>query len=209
LFPVIQALTYRRAVEQALGAVEHEEVETRWSGALGSGSTVELSDREGLIREVRTVRIEASPQTVFEIFSSLGGERGWLVWNWAWWLRGLVDRVTGGPGLRRGRRHPRDLLRGEALDFWRVEAVEPFRLLRLRAEMKLPGRAWLQWEAVPDGDGTRLVQTALFAPVGLAGALYWNVLYPAHRLIFSGLVRAIAREALAGAQRGAPTPTEA
>ena len=209
LFPVIQPLTYRRAVEQALGAVEHEEVETRWSGALGSGSTVELSDREGLIREVRTVRIEASPQTVFEIFSSLGGERGWLVWNWAWWLRGLVDRVTGGPGLRRGRRHPRDLLRGEALDFWRVEAVEPFRLLRLRAEMKLPGRAWLQWEAVPDGDGTRLVQTALFAPVGLAGALYWNVLYPAHRLIFSGLVRAIAREALAGAQRGAPTPTEA
>jgi len=203
LFPAIRPLTYRRAVEEALGAIERGEVETRWSGALGSGSTVELSDREGLIREVRTVRIETSPQTVFEIFSSLGGERGWLVWNWAWWLRGLVDRVTGGPGLRRGRRHPRELLAGEALDFWRVEEVEPPRLLRLRAEMRLPGRAWLQWQAVPDGGGTRLVQTALFAPVGLGGALYWNLLYPAHRLIFSGLVRAIAREATAEAHRAA------
>jgi uncharacterized protein YbjT (DUF2867 family) len=208
LFPVIQPLTYRSAVEEALGAIERGEVETRWSGALGSGSTVELSDREGLIREVRSVRIEASPQGVFETFSSLGGDRGWLVWNWAWWLRGLVDRVTGGPGLRRGRRHPRELLAGEAVDFWRVEMVVPPRLLRLRAEMNLPGRAWLQWEAVPDGDGTRLVQTALFAPVGLAGALYWNLLYPAHRMIFSGLVRAIAREAMAEASRAAPAPGE-
>jgi hypothetical protein len=156
-----------------------------------------------LFREVRTVQVKASPQSVFETFSGLGGERGWLVWNWAWWLRGLVDRVIGGPGLRRGRRHPCELLPGEALDFWRVEAVEPPHLLRLRAEMKLPGRAWLQWQAVPDGDGTRLVQTALFAPVGLAGALYWNLLYPAHRLIFSGLVRAIAREATADPIRAA------
>jgi uncharacterized protein YbjT (DUF2867 family) len=205
-FPKVEPLSYRQAVEQALGAIEHEEVETRWSGALGNASTVELSDREGLIREVRTVRVETSPEKVFEAFSGLGGERGWLVWNWAWWLRGLVDRLTGGPGLRRGRRHPRELLAGEALDFWRVEAVEPPRLLRLRAEMKLPGRAWLQWEAVADGDGTRLVQTALFAPVGLAGALYWNLLYPAHRMIFSGLVRAIAREATTGATRVAPAP---
>jgi uncharacterized protein YbjT (DUF2867 family) len=208
LFPAVRPLPYRRAVEQALEAIGHEEVETRWSGALGSGSTVELSDREGLIREVRTLRVGTSPRAVFETFSGLGGERGWLVWNWAWWLRGLVDRVTGGPGLRRGRRHPRELLPGEALDFWRVEAVEPPRLLRLRAEMRLPGQAWLQWEALPDGDGTRLVQTALFAPVGLAGALYWNLLYPAHRTIFSGLVRAIAREATAGARRAAPAPRQ-
>jgi hypothetical protein len=202
-FPEIQPLSYRRAVERALDAIEQEEVETRWSGALGSGLAVELSDREGLIREVRTVQVQASPQAVFETFSGLGGERGWLVWNWAWWLRGLVDRVIGGPGLRRGRRHPSELLSGEAVDFWRVEVVEPPHLLRLRAEMKLPGRAWLQWQAVPDGDGTRLVQTALFAPVGLAGALYWNLLYPAHRLIFSGLVRAIAREAMGDPIRAA------
>jgi len=206
LFPTVEPLSYRQAVEEALGAIERGEVETRWSGALGRASTVELSDREGLIREVRTVHVEASPHAVFETFSGLGGDRGWLFWNWAWWLRGLVDRVTGGPGLRRGRRHPRELLAGEALDFWRVEAVEPPRLLRLRAEMKLPGRAWLQWEAVADGNGTRLVQTALFAPVGLAGALYWNLLYPAHRMIFSGLVRAIAREATTGTTRVAPAP---
>jgi len=202
-FPGIKPVSYRRAVELALAATEQGEVETRWSGALGSGSTVELSDREGLIREVRSVHVEASQQAVFEVFSGLGGERGWLVWEWAWWLRGLLDRLTGGPGLRRGRRHPRELLTGEAVDFWRVEAVEPPRLLRLRAEMRLPGRAWLQWEAVPERTGTRLVQTALFAPVGLHGALYWGVLYPAHRLIFSGLVRAIAREATAGARRAA------
>jgi uncharacterized protein YbjT (DUF2867 family) len=208
LFPAVRPLPYRRAVEQALEAIGHEEVETRWSGALGGGSTVELTDREGLIREVRTLRVGTSPQAVFETFSGLGGERGWLVWNWVWWLRGMFDRLTGGPGLRRGRRHPRELLSGEAVDFWRVEAVEPPRLLRLRAEMRLPGQAWLQWEAVPDGEGTRLVQTALFAPVGLAGALYWNLLYPAHRMIFSGLVRAIAREAMAEASRGAPAPGE-
>jgi uncharacterized protein YbjT (DUF2867 family) len=204
LFPDIRPLSYRRAVEVALEATGHEEVETRWSGALGVAPTVELSDRAGLIREVRTVHVAAGPQAVFETFSSLGGERGWLALNWAWWLRGLVDRLIGGPGLRRGRRHPRELLTGEAVDFWRVEKVEPRYLLRLRAEMKLPGRAWLQWEAVPDGSGTRLVQTALFAPVGLAGTLYWNILYPVHKMIFSGLVRAIAREATAAAYPAAP-----
>ena len=103
-----------------------------------------------------------------------------------------MDSLVGGPGLRRGRRHPTETLPGDAIDFWRVEAVEPPRLLRLRAEMKVPGRAWLQWEAVPDGDGTQLVQTALFEPYGLPGQLYWNALYPIHKVIFSGLVRAIA-----------------
>ena len=101
----------------------------------------------------------------------------------------------GGPGLRRNRRHPSELLVGEALDFWRVEAVEPPQLLRLRAEMKVPGKAWLQFEATPEGDHTQLTQTALFEPRGLAGTLYWYLLYPVHRLIFRDMVRAIAREA--------------
>ena len=95
-------------------------------------------------------------------------------------------------GLRRGRRHPTDLEPGDAVDFWRVERSEPPSLLRLRGEMKVPGRAWLQWEAIPEGEGTRLVQTALFEPFGLTGQLYWNLLYPFHRVIFSGLVHAIA-----------------
>jgi hypothetical protein len=132
---------------------------------------------------------------VYRCFSSLGGERGWLVWNWVWQARGLLDRLCGGPGLRRGRRDPQELLPGEAVDFWRVEASEPGRLLRLRAEMRVPGRAWLQWEALPEGSGARLVQTALFAPRDFWGGIYWYGLYPIHSVIFSALVRAIVRAA--------------
>ena len=112
--------------------------------------------------------------------------------DWAWRLRGLADRVVGGVGLRRGRRDPAKLRVGDALDFWRVEAVEPGRLLRLRAEMKVPGKAWLQFTATPrDGGTTLLEQTAFFAPKGLAGLLYWYALYPIHRVIFNGLVERI------------------
>jgi hypothetical protein len=170
-------------------------VETRWSGAAGEAKTYEVVDWEGTIQEVRTVHVRAAPEKVFAQFSALGGERGWLVWRWAWSLRGFLDKLLGGPGLRRGRRHPQELLPGEALDFWRVETIHRSRLLRLRAEMKVPGRAWLQWEVHPENGGTRLVQTALFTPRGLAGAAYWYILYPMHRLIFNDLVSAIARRA--------------
>jgi hypothetical protein len=105
----------------------------------------------------------------------------------------------GGPGLRRGRRHPSQILPGDAVDFWRVEAVSEPRQVRLRAEMKVPGSAWLQWDIEPDGDGAQVVQTALFAPVGLTGTLYWNLLYPAHKFIFGGMLRSIVREAESGA----------
>jgi hypothetical protein len=115
------------------------------------------------------------------------------VWNWAWWLRGLVDRLVGGPGLRRGRRHPKGLDVGESVDFWRVEAIEPGRLLRLRAEMRVPGEGWLQWETLPQDGGTQLVQTAIFLPIGLAGTLYWWFLFPAHAVMSGRLARAIAR----------------
>jgi uncharacterized protein YbjT (DUF2867 family) len=197
LFPEIEPMSYRAAVERALDRVEAGEIETRWSGSLGESEARSLEDREGLIREVRTVAVEASPATVYDVFARLGGERGWLVWNWAWTLRGFLDKLLGGPGLRRGRRDARDLYVGEAVDWWRVETVEEGRLLRLRAEMKLPGEAWLQWEADSReaGAGTRLVQTALFAPRGLGGVFYWYGLYPFHRLIFTALVHAIAREA--------------
>jgi len=151
-----------------------------------------------MIRETRSCRTPADPEATYAAFCSLGGDRGWLFWSWAWSVRGMLDRLVGGPGLRRGRRHPAELEPGDAVDFWRVERVEKPRLLRLRAEMKVPGRAWLQWEAVPDGTGTRLVQTALFEPIGLAGHLYWNLLYPVHKIIFSGLVRAIASRAEGG-----------
>lgn len=194
LFPDIHPRPYREAVERALAVPR---VETRWSGALGDAPRSHLRDREGLIREVRSEKVPVPPEKAFRAFASLGGDRGWRVWNALWSLRGLVDRALGGPGLRRGRRHPTELLPGEALDFWRVEALDAPNLLRLRAEMKVPGKAWLQFEAVPEEGGTRIVQTALFAPRGLAGALYWYLLYPVHRWIFSDLVRAVARDACA------------
>jgi hypothetical protein len=195
LFPTIVPLDYRTAVSLALERVEKGEVETRWSGALGHGPTAELEDSEGLARETRSCLVRAEPAAVFRAFSGVGGDRGWPAWEWAWILRGALDRLAGGPGLRRGRRHPDEIFTGEALDFWRVEAADPPRLLRLRAEMRLPGRAWLQWEAFPEEGGTRLVQTALFAPNGLLGTAYWYGLYPFHQFIFSAMVDALARRA--------------
>jgi uncharacterized protein YbjT (DUF2867 family) len=197
-FPGVKPLDYRTAVALALERVDKGEVETRWSGALGHGPTAELEDSEGLARETRSRLVRASPEAVFRAFSGVGGDRGWPAWEWAWILRGALDRLAGGPGLRRGRRHPDEILTGEALDFWRVEAVSPPRLLRLRAEMRLPGRAWLQWEALPEDGGTRLVQTALFAPTGLLGTAYWYGLYPFHQYIFSAMVDALARRAESG-----------
>lgn len=192
-FPAIEPLDYRTSVRLALERIEKNLVETRWCGALGRSRSFELADSEGLIREVRRLRVGASQRAVFEAFTSLGGRRGWLVWGWAWWLRGVIDKLLGGPGLRRGRRHPSELYEGDAVDWWRVEAIEPPSLLRLRAEMKVPGRAWLQFEAAEDDQGVTLTQTALFEPKGLMGVLYWYALYPLHGLIFTHLARAVAR----------------
>lgn len=130
------------------------------------------------------------------MISSIGGERGWLFADWAWELRGWLDLLVGGVGMRRFRRDQYDLVTGDALDFWRVEAVEPGRLLRLRAEMKAPGSAWLQFVVTPrSGGGTVLQLNASFAPRGLAGLAYWYSLLPIHLLLFYGLARAIARGA--------------
>ncbi|CAA9354425.1 MAG: Nucleoside-diphosphate-sugar epimerase [uncultured Gemmatimonadetes bacterium] len=203
LFPEVEPIPYAQAVELALERVAEQEVPTRWSGALGSQPSYQLQDWEGTLREVRSVHVDAPPEAVFRTFSGLGGERGWLVWNWAWRLRGVMDRAVGGPGLRRGRRDPDRLLPGEALDFWRVEESDPPRLLRLRAEMRVPGKAWLEWVTYPEDGGTRLVQTAIFAPKGLSGFLYWYASFPAHKVIFSGMVAEVARRAEAG---GGPSP---
>ena len=123
-------------------------------------------------------------------------ERGWYYATWLWRIRGAIDLMMGGVGMRRERRDPNALAVGDALDFWRVEAFEPGRRLRLAAEMKVPGRAWLEFEVVPVVGGAVVHQTAVFEPVGLPGLLYWYVLLPVHGLIFGGLLRAIARRAL-------------
>ena len=194
-FPHITPMPYHEAVSRALERIGEGRVETRWSGALGKRETVTVADEQGMIREIRTVASHASPDALYRSFSTIGGERGWLVWDWAWRLRGLLDKLVGGPGLRRGRRDALDLFPGEALDWWRVEAIEKGRLLRLRAEMKLPGRAWIEWQVRQEQDQQRLVQTAMFEPWGVGGFLYWYALYPLHRLIFTDLARAIVRDA--------------
>lgn len=200
LFPCIHPLDYRTAVELAMAQLRGGEVETIWSDALvtsrGDVPAVEMGAHDGMLVERRQRQVAASADEVFGIFAGLGGRRGWLYANWLWQLRGGLDRLVGGVGLRRGRRHPDEVRIGDAIDFWRVERVEQNRLLRLRAEMKVPGDAWLQFEAVPAAGGqAQLRQTAYFVPKGLPGLLYWYALYPIHRVIFSGLIRAVALRA--------------
>lgn len=142
----------------------------------------------------RTVSIEAPPDAAFAVIRRLGGDTGWYYGDWLWKVRGWMDVLAGGPGLRRGRRHPEELAEGEALDFWKVEAVAPG-LLRLVAEMRLPGKAWLEFEVTPEGAGSRIRQTAVFDPVGVGGIAYWYAVKPLHELVFAGMIRGIAREA--------------
>lgn len=201
LFPAILPLDYATAVKLALEKLGAHEVETAWSDALTSSqgvkTPVSLIRSEGMIIERRQQMVCAAPEQVYRSFARLGGERGWLYWDWSWQLRGRVDRLFGGVGMRRGRRDPETLRVGDPLDFWRVEMVEPGRLIRLRAEMKVPGRAWLEFQSVPQADGqTLLTQTAFFEPKGLFGLAYWYALYPIHSLIFSGLIRKIGERAL-------------
>jgi len=199
LFPGIHPVDYATAVRAAVASLDTGEVETSWADALvtseGDVQPRLLTTREGKLIEHRQALVEASPEDVFAVLLTLGGERGYRAWEWAWEVRGAADYLVGGVGLRRGRRDPVDLRVGDALDFWRVEAVEPGRLLRLRAEMKVPGSAWLQFETLPRGSGTLLTQTAYFAPRGLPGLAYWYGLYPVHGRIFSGMIAALAAEA--------------
>ena len=201
LFPQINPRDYQTAVSESLAEAEARHVETSWSDALvnsqGDMRPVVLSTNEGMIIERRQRIVSCSPAAVFKIVSILGGSNGWLYLNWAWKLRGWADRLIGGVGLRRGRRDPEQVRIGDAIDFWRVEAVESGRRLLLRAEMKLPGRAWLQFEVFPfELKQSRLVQTAYFAPKGLSGLVYWYLLYPIHRIIFAGMIRTLAQKAL-------------
>lgn len=198
LFPQIRPLPYDEAIRRALTKLDKQVIETRWSDAMGASKVVELVDQEGLIREVRHVEAPLSQEALFRSFTSIGGDKGWLAWNVLWAIRGLIDKLAGGPGLRRGRRDPLNLTEGDALDFWRVELVERPTLLRLRAEMRLPGRAWLQWETAPGKHpGTSiLTQTALFEPKGVWGPLYWYLLYPVHLFIFSDLANGVIKEAI-------------
>ena len=143
----------------------------------------------------RVVPTDADPSHVYWAFRRIGGKVGYYGLNWAWRGRALLDRIIGGVGFRRGRRDPDALCVGEAVDFWRVEALEPQRLLRLCAEMRLPGEARLEWLIVPTAQGSDLIQTAYFKPRGMAGRIYWAAMWPFHRVIFPRMACAIAAAA--------------
>ena len=145
--------------------------------------------------DVRTLVVAADPHRTWQAVCRVGGEQGWHRGELLWKLRGLADQLAGGPGLRRGRRHPDHLSVGEPVDFWRVEDLRTDQLLVLVAEMRLPGKAWLQWTVEPVTAGTLLVQTARFRPRGLFGRAYWYLVAPFHGLVFPGLIKGIARHA--------------
>ena len=150
------------------------------------------ADGRHLMIDSRTIHVAASPEDAFTPVLRIGGDTGWYYANWLWRLRGLLDRLFGGSGLRRGRRDPDSLRVGDTVDFWRVETVEPNRRLRLAAEMKLPGRAWLEFEVTRDATGSVIRQTATFDAKGLLGRAYWYSVFPLHQLIFGGMLHGIA-----------------
>ena len=194
IFPDISPVNYASAVRSALKSLDMGEVETRWTDALvssqGDDNPTAMTIQEGMIIVRRQEEIKATPEDVYASFTGLGGDTGWLYFDWAWKLLGIIDRLIGGVGFRRGRRDPDELRVGDTVDFWRVETIEPGVMMRLRAEMKLPGNAWLQFEAHPhENTDSLLVLTAFFAPKGLFGLLYWYGLYPFQSIVFSGLLR--------------------
>jgi uncharacterized protein YbjT (DUF2867 family) len=204
----VRPIGFAEAIARALRNEDREYAETRWCDAFGglpSRSTRPYGPR---IVDSRATEVAFDPARAFEPIRRLGGETGWYYGNLLWRIRGALDLLVGGPGLRRGRRDPRALRPGDALDFWRVEAFEPPYLLRLSAEMRLPGRAWLQFEVEPAAAGSRIRQTAIFDPLGLAGLLYWHALLPLHRLIFSGMLRGIAAAVARPAEPGQATAPE-
>jgi hypothetical protein len=185
---------FEKAVQLALTRIRDAQVMTRWSFASVPGAPSEPlpSDPKwsggNLYQDVRIVDINATPEQVWGVVESIGGDGGYFTMDWAWRIRGIADRAVGGVGLRRGRRDPKHLMVGETLDFWRVEELIPNKLLRLRAEMRMPGNAWLEFQIEDLGHGkSRLQQRAVFVPKGLAGHAYWWSIAPFHGFVFPGM----------------------
>jgi uncharacterized protein YbjT (DUF2867 family) len=201
-FPNIELVTFEESVRGSLELLKEGMVETSWSDCLTTGqdgeSLVDLLNRGGIVFENRQAVCPVPAQVIFDVIQGLGGSEGWLFLDWAWRLRGFLDRLTGGVGLQRGRRTHIDLRVGDALDFWRVEAIIPDRLLRLYAEMSVPGQAWLEFELQPiDESQTIISQMAFFAPKGLAGFAYWYLLSPIHKILFTGMIRKLSEKSIA------------
>jgi len=192
----IRPLGFREALTRALANEDRGFAETRWSDAF---SSLDLKARWGgtsfgrRLVDSRSVRVPFPPNVAFQPIERLGGKTGWYYGNLLWKIRGLLDLLFGGAGMRRGRRDPNRLLAGDTLDFWRVEEVRPNHVLRLSAEMRLPGRAWLQFEVEASGAGSIVRQTAIFDPIGVLGQVYWYLLFPIHQFVFGGMLTGIVR----------------
>ena len=194
----VKPRSVRDAIARALMNEDREFAQTRWSDAMSSGGVPRTwgGQRFGSrLVDSRTCTLAVPPEQAFAPVRRIGGKTGWYYGNWLWTLRGFLDLLVGGVGVRRGRRDPEELRAGDPLDFWRVERYERPHILRLHAEMKLPGRAWLEYEVTPCDEGSSIRQTAMFDPVGLFGIVYWYAVYPLHQLIFAGMLRNIANTA--------------
>ncbi len=196
----IEPLTYREACRRALVRINLDTVTSSWTDAVSMKKNNQLFGYLdvpvfGILHDRRSLKIEGNPDKVLEKAFSIGGEKGWYFANWIWTVRGVIDKIVGGVGLRRGRRNASDLNPGDALDFWRVLIAdrENKRLL-LFAEMKVPGEAWLEFKIELKEDGFYLTQTATFMPKGLSGRLYWWTLLPIHLVMFKGMINAIVRK---------------
>jgi uncharacterized protein YbjT (DUF2867 family) len=213
--PPAEGLTgYRRAVELALVRMRSGEVETSWRNTevIGAPSDPLPSDPDWaghtVFTDARQVRVNAPVTDVWSVVESIGGDNGWYSLPVAWAARGLLDKMVGGVGLRRGRRDPNKLVTGDALDFWRVEKIDKGYFLRLRAEMKLPGLAWLEFTVTEESENVSiLAQRAIFFPQGLGGRLYWAAVTPLHGIVFAGMARSMGRTA--EAHYGTRVPTAA
>jgi uncharacterized protein YbjT (DUF2867 family) len=203
----VNPMSMSEAIAEAISLEEKDFAGSRWSDSVSSAGNqkswagVKFGTR---MVDSRKRTTSASASSVFRTVQEIGGDVGWYYANWLWWLRGFIDLLVGGVGMRRGRRHRSEIRIGDTIDFWRVEAFEPMKRLRLKAEMKIPGRAWLEFEvSVQDGQ-TVLRQTAMFDPHGLLGQAYWYSLFPLHQIIFEGMLRKIVSTAeeriLAGGQ---------
>lgn len=190
LFPGIRTSGYKESVLVTLQELNPDRMDQVWQNA---GSLSRIKQR-GFFIEKRKIKTDTQPDVIFQVVSNLGGKQGWLYMNSLWKMRGIIDQWIGGPGMR-GRSENKTPAPGDVLDFYRIDAIIPGELFRLKSEMRAPGLGWMEWRITSAGEGSLLSQTAFFAPKGVWGFIYWYFLWPIHSLVFVGLIRAIARRA--------------
>jgi uncharacterized protein YbjT (DUF2867 family) len=207
-FPSISPIGTVEAIDRALAKESREFEDVKWTDELGGAEEPVSLLRAGRYVDSRVIRVSCPPEAAFDPIACIGGERGWYAYDTLWDIRGFMDILVGGPGHRRGRRNQYVLVEGDYLEWWRVERVMPPSLLRLEAEMRMPGKGWLQYEISPEGDRTLVRQTAIFHAKGLLGRLYWYAVLPFHHFVFNGTLQGIDREcrALVAGPNTCPLP---